>query len=318
MSITALDDPRQVFLNRMNLENSRVEFMENHIVLLCGGKVNSRGPGAAVPEIASLRHALTHSDLKYEIYRPEDITDWHADGLFRNLMDFEQELAGICSLVVVILESAGAIAELSAFSQLPELNRKIIAIKSRDFEAPLKVNSFINLGILRFISESSPSAVRTYPWQVNYPQHITADLVADIASDLQEELDKIPKSTTFEKTSNSHRLALICELLSLFTALKEGEILTYLVNLDVAIQKDELKRKLFLLERFQLIKKETYSDAVFYMIGRHDYHRLRVTLHDGKRHDSLRTSSDCVDFYKNNPKQRNRFRAIQQASGALR
>ena len=118
----ALDDPRLVFLNRINLGNSRVVFMDDHIVLLCGGKVALKDrPEDPDPPTSSLRHAIIRSDTAYETYRPEEITDWHADGLFRNLMDFEQELAGICSLVVVILESAGAIAELSAFSQLPEL-----------------------------------------------------------------------------------------------------------------------------------------------------------------------------------------------------
>lgn len=311
----ALDDPRLVFLNRINLGNSRVVFMDDHIVLLCGGKVFLKDrPEDPDPPTCSLRHAIIRSETAYETYRPEEITDWHADGLFRNLMDFEQELAGICSLVVVILESAGAIAELSAFSQLPELNRKIIAIKSRDYEAPVEVNSFINLGILRFISENSDSAVRTYPWPTRTPALITDELIADVISDLQEHLDTIPKSLVFEFSSNSHKLTLVCELISLFHALKETEILNYMADLGIPIVKDELKRKLFLLERFRLIKREKYGDATFYMTGRHQYHRLRVSFHDGNRHDVIRTQSDCLEFYKNNGKQRNRFRAIQQAA----
>jgi hypothetical protein len=290
--------------------------MDDHIVLLCGGKVALKDrPEDPDPPTSSLRHAIIRSDTAYETYRPEEITDWHADGLFRNLMDFEQELAGICSLVVVILESAGAIAELSAFSQLPELTSKIVAIKSRDYEAPVEVNSFINLGILRFISENSESAVRTYPWPTREPALITDELVTDVISDLQEELDTIPKSLVFEFRSNPHKLTLVCELISLFHALKETEILNYMADLEIPIGKDELKRKLFLLERFRLIKREKYGDATFYMIGRHQYHRLRVSFHDGNRHDVIRTQSDCLEFYKNNAKQRNRFRAIQQAAG---
>jgi hypothetical protein len=316
----AFDDPRPVFLNRINLKVSRVELMASHIVLLCGGKVvEKNSPDDPEPVTSSLRHAITRSAPAYETYRPEEITDWHADGLFRNLVDFEQELAGICSLVVVILESAGAIAELSAFSQLPELNKKIIAIKSREYEAPLKVNSFINLGILRFISENSESAVRTYPWLVNSPEHITEQLVTDVNSDLQDELGKIPKTYIFEQSSNSHKLTLVCELIDLFSALNENEILRYLSDLNVEIGKDELRRKLFLLERFQLIKREKYSNATFYLTGRHQYHRLRVIFYDAKRHDVIRTQSDCLEFYKSNNNQRDRFRAIQQAAiGALR
>jgi hypothetical protein len=316
----SLDDPRQVFLNRINLASSRVEFMDDHIVLLCGGRVVSKERhDDPEPVTVSLRHAVSRAVSNFEIYRPEEITDWHADGLFRNLMDFEQELAGICSLVVVILESAGAIAELSAFSQLPELNSKIIAIKSKQFEDPLKVNSFINLGILRFISENSNSAVRTYPWDLHNPEVISGDVVNDVTTDISEDLEKIPKSLQFEFSSNSHKLTLVCELIFLFRALKESEILSYVSDLKVKVGKDELRRKLFLLERFRLIKREKYGDATFYMIGRHQYHRLRVSFHDSKRHDVIRTQAECLEFYRENQRQRNRFRAIQQeAAGVVR
>jgi hypothetical protein len=312
------EDPRPILLEKINLDATRVEYTDNHIVLLCGGRVNYKERNDdPTPPVASLRHAITHAGPQYETYRPEDITDWHADGMFRNLMDFEQELAGICSLVAVILESPGAIAELGAFSQLPELHKKIIAIKSLDFENPKASNSFINLGILRYIREQSNSAVRNYPWRVDIPSSITDEVVSDVIADLQEELDKVPKSLVFKRDINSHKLALICELVTLFTALKESEILDFLSSLDVTLEKEELRRKLFLLERFKLITKKTYSDATFYLNGKYQYHRLRIALSDGLRHDSMRIQADCIAFYRTNAKQRNRFRAIQQSSSAI-
>lgn len=142
-----IEDPRQNLLEKINLEKARVEFSESHIVLLCGGKVRFKErPDDDEPIRSSLRHAITHAPPEFETFRPEDITDWHVDGLFKNLMNFEQELAGICSLVVIALESAGSIAELGAFSQLPDLSEKIVAIKSRDFETDANLASFINLG----------------------------------------------------------------------------------------------------------------------------------------------------------------------------
>ncbi|MTV40842.1 retron St85 family effector protein [Duganella radicis] len=315
---TISEDPRLILLEKVNLDASRVEYTDNHIVLLCGGKVNYKDRSDdPTPAVASLRHAITHAGPQYETYRPEDITDWHADGMFRNLMDFEQELAGICSLVAVILESPGAIAELGAFSQLPELHKKIVAIKSLDFENPKAATSFINLGILRYIREQSNSAVRNYPWRIDNPSSITEEVVSDVIADLQEELDKTPKSLVFKKEINSHKLSLICELISLFTALKETEIFDFLNSLGVSIEKDELRRKLFLLDRFKLITKKTYSDATFYLSGKYQYHRLRLALTDGLRHDAIRTQADCIAFYRTNSKQRNRIRAIQQSSGPI-
>ncbi|HWY34999.1 MAG TPA: retron St85 family effector protein, partial [Nitrosopumilaceae archaeon] len=226
-------------------------------------------------------------------------------------------LAGICSLVAIVLESAGAIAELSAFSQLPELSKKIIAIKSRDFETAKNVNSFINLGILKFIKDYSETAVRNYPWSVENPISISQEIINDVVADIQDELAKIPKSTVFKSSLNSHLVILVCEIVDLFTAVKETEILNYLASLDVTLSRDELRRKLFLLEKFNLLKREIYSDATFYMIGKFKYHKLRLSLKDSGQHDAIRTKMECLEFYKSNDKQRNRQRAIQQAAIGL-
>jgi len=312
-------DPRVKLLEGVSTEKSRVDFAAAHIVLLCGGKVkNKERPDDPDPPIGSLRHAITHALPDFEIFRPEEITDWHADGLFKNLMNFEQELAAICSLVVIILESAGAIAELGAFSQLPELSEKLIAIKSRDFETGKNLISFINLGILRFLQEYRPSAVRNYPWSVDAPHSIEADVVRDIIFDIADTLAEIPKTSLFDARLSSHVVVLLYELTFIFAALRENEYLNYLEFFGIKIGREELRRKLFLLERFGVLKKETYSDATFFMVGRSRFHRLRFAFKEAAvRVDSIWLSVECLEFYKNDPKQRNRHRAIAQASIGL-
>jgi len=304
-------DPRLVTLNRINLSTARVEFVDSHIVLLCGGKVPEKEhPEAPDPPLASLRHAITKSDPSFEIFRPEEIDDWHADGLFKNLMSFEQELAGICSLIVVILESAGSIAELGAFSQLSDLNRKMIAVKSHDFETEKNVISFINLGILRFLRESKESAVRTYPWSINVPTSIDDATLNDVISDIEAVVGELPKSAVFNGVLDTHKVALLCEMVSLFAAVRENEFLSYFEHLGVQISRDELRRKLFLLKRFRLLKEETYSDATFYVQGRYNFHRLRLGSNDELRIDPTRVALECLDFYKNDNKHRHRHRVL--------
>jgi hypothetical protein len=315
----AVVDPRSKLFDRVNIERSRVSYSAPHIVLLCGGKVEIKErPDDPDPPIASLRHAITHSSPDFETFRPEDITDWHADGLFKNLMNFEQELAGICSLVVVILESAGSIAELGAFSQLPELSEKLVAIKSRDFETDRNMISFINLGILRFLKEERPSAVRNYPWNISVPASIDENVVRDITSDISDILSEIPKAPLFNAKLNAHVVTLLYELTFIFVAVRESEYLSYLEIFGVQITRDELRRKLFLLERFAILKRETYSDATFFIVGRSEFHRLRFASQDpASRIDPARLSVECLQFYKDEPKQRNRHRAISLASAGL-
>lgn len=313
------DDPRLKLLEKISLDKVRVEFSESHIVLLCGGKVRFKErPTDDAPPRSSLRHAITHAPPDFETFRPEDITDWHVDGLFKNLMNFEQELAGICSLVVIVLESAGSIAELGAFSQLPDLSEKIFAIKSRDFEAGADLISFINLGILRFLKEKQDSAVRNYPWNVSAPHSIEDEVVQDIVSDISEKLNQIPKTAVFDARLTTHVAVLLCELTSIFTAIRESEFASYLEYFDIKISRDDLRRKLFLLERFGLLKKEVYSDSTFFLIGRSKFHRLRLSSKDPEvRIDAARVNVECLEFYQSNVRQRNRHRAIAAASKGI-
>jgi len=309
-------DPRLQLLSGLELSDCRIEFSSAPIVLLCGGKVTQKPhPDAPDPPILSLRHGITNAHTKFEVFRPEEIPSWHSDGVFKDLVSFELELASICSLVVIILESEGSLVELGAFSQQPDLSNKIVAICASQYVDEI---SFINLGILRFIAEKNSSYVRSYPWKVGKPETILSEVVDDVVSDIQQELEKLPKSQVLKIDQNSHVMAIICELLRLFSALKESEILEYLLLLGAKVDKFQLKGKLFLLKSFKLIKIQQYSDAIFYMHGSEPYHPIRLALKDkSKPLDTLRVQLQCLEFYKQSEKHRNRNRAISQAKGEL-
>jgi hypothetical protein len=306
-----IQDPRPILVSLIDFEASKVELSDTPIVLLCGGPVKIKDrPDDPTPPTTSLRQAVTYANTSYEIFRPEEIESWQSDGVFKNLMSFEADLASICSLVVIILESAGSLAELGAFSQLPDLSKKIIAIRSNTFN---DATSFINFGILRHLTESDSSSVKSYPWDIENPTSITAEVINDVISDIQDGLDQLTKSSKLKLTNGSHVVVLICEIIELFSALKENEIHEYLTLAGVFITKEELKRKLFLLEEFRLLKRAIYSDASFYMRSDEKHHRLRLALKEGANKDALRIKIECLKYYNEEPKQRNRKRAIAQA-----
>lgn len=314
---STLQDPRPTLLSIIDKEACSVEFSGIPIVLLCGGFVEIKDRhDDPDPPIRSLRHAVIHSDTSYETFIPENIKSWQSDGVFKNLMSFEEDLASICSLVVVILESYGSLAELGAFFQHPDLSHKILVIKSSDFQ---NQTSFIDLGILRHIEaiaendNSIISSVKNYPWNIKDPTSISAEVVDDVITDIQEELNRLPRRPTLNLSNKSHVIVFMCEIIELFSALKEHEIREYLDLVGVTITKEELKRKLFLLEKFRLIKKEGYSDASFYMRSKEKHHRLRLALREGSNKDALRIKMECIEYYNKDPKQRNRIRTIAQA-----
>lgn len=306
-------DPRACALEAINLDDSRVAYCDSHVLLLCGGKAPEKDrPDDPDPPIKSLRHALMKShDHRLEFYTPENVTDWKDDGVFKNLIDLELELAAISSLVVIILESPGAIAELGAFSQLEEFNKKIIVILSREF----RPDSFIGLGILRHIESFNSRAVRGFPWAVDFPQTITEELVSDVISDLGEEVGRLPGTQLLKITNNSHVFILLYELINLFVAVKESELIEYLAIFGLTVKKDEMRRKLFLMRKFKIIEHLNYSDSWFYVVSRSEFHRVILKSKDGSVIDKIRLSIDCRKFYNSTGKDNHRLRVIRGKFG---
>jgi len=310
-------DPRLALISSLDLASCRIEFSGRPVVLLCGGRVPPPKPTADDPDppIGSMRHAITNAWPEFRVFRPEEIKDWHTDGTFKDLVSFELELAAICSLVVIVPESEGSLVELGAFSQLHELSEKSIAICSSQFARDA---SFINLGILRFLTAKNESRVKTYPWDIKRPGSISSEIVGDVISDIKQELEKLPRSQVLKIGQRAHSSIVICELLRFFVALKENEIYEYLGLMGFELTKDELRGKLFLLKNFELIKTQSYSDAVFYMPNETTHHKLRVAFQDKtKKFDALRFDVQCRDFYKNDPKFRNWHRAISQPARVI-
>lgn len=311
---TAGEDPRPAFLKSLDLSACRVEYASAPLVLVCGGHVPEKAhPDAPDPAMRSLRHAISKSHTDFEIFRPEEITNWHNDGVFKDLMSLEQELANICSLIVIIVESVGSMVELGAFSQLPDLAEKLITISSGNFGDD---TSFVNLGILRFLAAKNDSRVKRYPWKIDKPEEISMELVEDIVADIKIELGKLPASTLLKVDEDAHCTVFISELIRLFGALKESEIFEYLSMCGFAISMDKLRSKIFLLIQFRVIKIEEYS-AKFYIAGKEPFHRLRLAAIDKiKIADALRIETLCLDFYHSDPTYKNWHRAITRARKA--
>ena len=310
-------DPREDLLSQIDHSETRVKKPDSPIVLLCGGFVpEKKHPDDPEIPIASLRDAISRTHTLYETFRPEEIDNWHEDGIFKNLVAFESELAGICTLVVIILESPGSIAELGAFSQQRDMDKKLVIVHPSEYD---EENSFINLGILRYIAQAKPSAVKSYPWSIpeskNENLSITNRIIDDVISEIQSELSRVKDSQVFKPDNNSHVSALIFGLIKLFIALKESEITSYLNCFGVQIKRGHLRRKLFLLQRFQLIKSQKYGGTRFYLVDRSSFYGLRLTMSGGKHIDSLRITTTCASFYHSAVTEGARIQAIKLAQG---
>lgn len=111
---------------------------------------------------AKLRYELasrprTHE--KADVYYPEDLFDELLSGKLGhsyNLLELENLLAKGVHAIVIILEGAGAIAELGAFCNHPDLSKKLIVIANTRYR---RDRSFIMLGPVKQLRENDKNSV---------------------------------------------------------------------------------------------------------------------------------------------------------------
>jgi hypothetical protein len=104
-------------------------------------------------------------------------------------------------------------------------------------------------------------------------------------------------------------------LIDIFVAIKEGELHEYLSIIGAKISKDELKQKLFLLQRFRLISKEIYSDSVFYVVTSSATHSVVFVSKVGKVIDRFRLPIQLRQHYKSTGKDKHRLQVIKRRFG---
>jgi hypothetical protein len=237
---------------------------KNPIIFLCGGDITP----IVKPDIKSylsLRSYLVDFakliKQEIEIRTAEDFKDYLI--AYDNLLEFESDIASISDLVVIILESPGALIELGIFIENKSIRNKLVVIQHYDFTAEL---SFINLGPLKSLKDSSDSAVLGYKWPFNTEfDHLHPDLLKLICHDIAEHLKSPRTKSNFDINIKAHLILFIYELIRCFYPITDREILSILHLLydHKLIHMKKLKKILYLLDKFDLVGTHNLSSENF-------------------------------------------------------
>ncbi|MBB3761613.1 retron St85 family effector protein [Xanthomonas arboricola] len=296
-----MDDPRLQFLAQIDLAKTRIKAFEG-FVLLCGGESDEQ----AHP-IKSIRHLIQseltngrHSELARRVRLAEETKDWFHGGVYSDLVTFEEHLAGLSAVVVLVVESAGSIAELGVFSvSEPFLDRLLIVVSQDHYDE----SSFIRLGPIQKIENKSRKSVMVYDW---YEDKIAGKRVenfelvrgevGEIIAAIREYVSPAGREHVFRKSEPSHVMSLICDLCDLFGALNETEISEFLLKLEISIESADLSRYLFLLQKCQLLFVKAKGHGRYFYV---DEWKSRVSFGyvAGAKFNRERLKIDTVAFY---------------------
>lgn len=248
-------DPRERYLSLISLHESHVN-LSPPIVFLFGGEIDSPH---SVRGVLYKYIMVKHPALSNSLVIPENFKDWLHDSVYPDLLTFESDLAQTSSLIIIALESPGAIAELGSFSVNEALKDKIITIISEHHH---NQDSFIKLGPLRQLQDGN---VYSYPYDHKVLGNTLNEYLEDIINNVQSTLSKTQKSEQFNFSSNGHIALLIFEIILIYKALKISEIQKYLLILGIDIKANEVKRLLFLLGKLSFVSIKRLGNIDYFI-----------------------------------------------------
>lgn len=251
-------DPREEFVARIDLAKSRVRAFEGFIFLCGGPRGNDPVPIMSVRHL--IYHELTsgrHGDVVGRLKTAEEIQDWFRDGNYRDLLTFEEHLAGLSAVIVLVVESPGAIAELGVFSVSEAFADRLLVLVA---EIHYAAESFIRLGPLRRLENNFDKSVLVFDWHDISITGSVTERFDKLSGEIDSIIDSIKEFTSpssservFKIDEPSHVMFLICEICDLFGALNQTEIHSYLESVGVAIALEDLTRYIFLLQKCDLV-----------------------------------------------------------------
>lgn len=302
---------RDELFARIDLQFSRLKPYEGFI-FLCGGPTDVRSPHPVSIRDAIYRELARNDVFEKRIRIAEHYKDWSHESIYRDLVSFERHLAELSSVIVLVLESPGSIAELGLFSIVEEFQAKLLVFIETDH---YQSSSFIKLGPVDFLEKVHNNSAECHRWTIEVDRHLkfdpkaAQDLQRDLAEAVLKRAAKPAPEHTFRPGSWLDTALLLCDFLNLCSALTLREMRALLDKFGNPRSETELKQFLFILERVGLLAVEPKGDQRFYVgIVEKLFYRFHIK---DDTFDFSRFRSDQLAEYMQSDKKR--FRAIQEA-----
>lgn len=262
------------------------------IIFICGGPIEQKKGEDARAFPSSLRERIlvylgnNHEELEKGCVVAESFSDYFQKGAYKNLLEFESDIANISALIVVCLESEGALVEFGMF-----VNHELTMKKLQVFVPERHYNredddSFIKLGPLAELESIRPNtSVLVYPFPC--PEKLEYEHIDVIVGDIKSRLNEIHEYADFDRNNSGHLAFLIYEIISLAHPIKRPEIERCLNFLGISgIDERRLSSLLYLLKKIKHAGSEKYSGIDYFYPINPNVHRINFGKDkEGKLYD---------------------------------
>jgi hypothetical protein len=176
-----LPDTLDKFLGEIDRDKLRVR-RPTKFVFLCGGVILpvADAPYCNLRDYLWRKAKISEGEISYIL--AESAQQLYRDSGYKDLVTFEEDVARLCAILLIITESAGSLAELGAFSSNPIISPVLrILVSEHNFNQ----ESFIRWGPIERLMHPIRDRVGVFNWAAE-PQAVleaSADaLLPDIAN----------------------------------------------------------------------------------------------------------------------------------------
>jgi hypothetical protein len=251
-------DPRQRLsdlLKASAVSEIEISRLPPGYIFLCGGQVNGKPgqPPSSAREFFLRWVSDNDVSIAERIQLAEEINDWMMEGVYKEIFTLESNIAALASVIVIFVESPGAIAELGAFALLDGVADKLVVFLSEEHNKP---NSFICLGPVGHLKEKHGVQPYIYPWEIPKHGDLTeeqqkqlAGCIHEMRDDLKSELAKKRSDRSFDPGRPRDQMLVICDLVNRLLCLTLTEIVDLLRSAGINLQQGEVRKLVFVLTK---------------------------------------------------------------------
>lgn len=249
----------------LDLEKLRIN-RPSKFIFLCGGKSSTTFPESLRDYLYRVR--AFHRQIDAEIVLAEKAVQIYRETSYTDLISFEEDVALISSLVLIIAESAGSLAELGAFSSNEIINKSIRIIIQDKYST---AESFIRLGpVARVINRGNRKHVGYYPWRLSETGRLVQASAnshyIEIRNFIKEHIDAISSTELFRNNVERAPFYIIYWVIFLAVAIPTQELYTYVDSIFSGISDEEKQNKLYCMQLAGWIERKAYSGKDYFFV----------------------------------------------------
>lgn len=286
----------------------------DYVVFLCGGALTkaTQKPKGFRDVFFRAKKAIP-SD--YRIILAEEAEPLKVDAGYGDLLSFESDIAQVVGLIVLFVESAGSLAELGAFSALPQVSPSLLVIVTDSHYAQ---SSFIRNGPIKALENShGDSAILSLDSNAlgitgkNLKSLKQEELTATVEEAIKARLVKLPHYSKVDLHKEGHAILVLVGLCQEFGALKREEIKEFIER--IGFDSKRLRNYLYCAELLGWVREIRKGNSIYFVGVAEDPAIDYGFRPDIVMKDKLRWRSDIRQYWLSSD--RHRINAIADVTG---